>query len=60
VSWYVNGERREKELVMDKAWQQFAIENGEPVDLLMVDEAVDLLAVKRTNRGKAAFHQSVS
>ncbi|WP_245545532.1 M1 family metallopeptidase [Mariniradius saccharolyticus] len=55
VSWYVNGERREKELVIDKAWQQFAIENGEPVDLLMVDEAVDLLAVKKTSRGKQHF-----
>lgn len=55
VSWYVNGERREKELILEKAWQQFAIENVDPVNFLMVDEAVDLLAVKKTNRGKEHF-----
>lgn len=58
VSWYVGGERKEKELILDKAWQQFAIDNVDPVQFLMVDEASELLAVKNSNRGKDHFlHQ---
>jgi aminopeptidase N len=58
VSWYSNGKRFEKEFIIDKAWQQFAIENQEKVSELYVDEAVELLAEKRSFRGKNHFiHQ---
>lgn len=55
VSWYIGGERYEKEFVLDKAWQQFAVENGVPVTELYVDEAVEILAEKITYRGKQHF-----
>jgi aminopeptidase N len=58
VSWYSNGKRFEKEFIIDKAWQQFAIENQDKVSELYVDEAVELLAEKRSFRGKNHFvHQ---
>ncbi|MGY6742147.1 MAG: M1 family aminopeptidase [Cecembia sp.] len=58
VSWYHEGKRHEKELVLDKAWQQFAIENQVPVAALFVDEAKEILAEKRSFRGKEHFiHQ---
>ncbi|MFD2202280.1 M1 family aminopeptidase [Shivajiella indica] len=55
VSWYSEGKRYEKELVLEKAWQQFAIENQQVVSELYMDEAVELLAVKRSFRGKNHF-----
>lgn len=55
VSWYAEGKRHEKELILDKAWQQFAIENGTPVSELYVDEAVEILAEKKSFRGKNHF-----
>ena len=57
VSWYVDGKRNEKELVLEKAWQQFAIDNGSPVAHLMVDEGIELLAVKKSQRGMEHFVQ---
>ena len=58
VSWYHQGQRYEKELVLDKAWQQFAIQNEVPVNTLLVDEAKEILAEKRSYRGKEHFiHQ---
>ena len=51
VSWYHDGQRFEKELVLDKGRQQFAIENKVPVEQLFVDEKYELLAEKRTGRG---------
>lgn len=55
VSWYAEGKRYEKELILEKAWQQFAIENGTPVTELYVDEAVEILAEKKSFRGKNHF-----
>jgi aminopeptidase N len=55
ISWYSGEERYEKELVLDKAWQQFAIENGVPVTELYVDEAKEILAKKQSYRGKHHF-----
>jgi aminopeptidase N len=55
VSWYVNGDRKEKELVLDKGWQQFAIENEVPLDHLFVDEAFEILSEKISNRGREFF-----
>jgi aminopeptidase N len=55
VSWYNEGERFEKELVLDKAWQQFAIENDTPLKSLYFDEASEILAEKKSSRGKEFF-----
>lgn len=55
VSWYQEGVRFEKELILEKAWQQFAIENGSPVTTLFVDEAAEILAEKISYRGKQHF-----
>lgn len=57
VSWYSGGARHEKEFVLDKSWQQFAIENADPVTALYVDEAKEILAEKRTFRGRQHFIQ---
>lgn len=55
VSWYNQGKRHEKEFILDKAWQQFALENQVEVSELYVDEAFELLAEKRSFRGKEHF-----
>ncbi|MCH7406114.1 M1 family metallopeptidase [Belliella aquatica] len=55
VSWYVDGERFEKEFVLDQGWQQFAIENISPVDELYFDEKLELLAEKKSVRGAEHF-----
>ncbi len=55
VSWYEGGKRFEKEFMLDKAWQQFAIETGSPVETLFFDEPVELLAEKSSFRGKDHF-----
>jgi aminopeptidase N len=60
VSWYHEGKRFEKELVLDKAWQQFAIENNVPLTELYVDEAVELLAEKQSARGADHFKKQFS
>jgi aminopeptidase N len=60
VSWYFDGKRYEKELVLDKAWQQFAIENKVPVTQLYVDEALELLAQKKSSRGADHFKKQFS
>lgn len=46
VSWYVDGERKTKQLMLDKAAQEFALENEVPIDQLFIDEERDLLAKK--------------
>jgi aminopeptidase N len=55
VSWYSGGERFVKEYILDKAWQQFAIENEVPITELYFDESQQLLAEKKSYRGKAHF-----
>jgi len=46
VSWYVEGERKIKEVMVDKAVQEFALENEVPVDQILIDEERNLLAKK--------------
>lgn len=60
VSWYHEGKRYEKEFVLDKAWQQFAVENKVPVTELYVDEALELLAEKKSSRGADHFKKQFS
>jgi aminopeptidase N len=60
VSWYHEGKRFEKELVLDKAWKQFAIENSVPVTELYFDEALELLAEKKSKRGVEHFKKQFS
>jgi aminopeptidase N len=60
VSWYHEGKRYEKELVLDKAWKQFAIENSVPVTELYFDEALELLAEKKSKRGVDHFKKQFS
>jgi aminopeptidase N len=55
VSWYHNGERFEKEFILDKSWKQFAVENEVPLSHLYIDEAVELLAEKKSFRGMNHF-----
>ena len=57
VSWYTGGERKEASFVLDRAAQQFALENGEAVDLVMFDEYKELLAVKQTYGGREYFEK---
>ena len=44
VSWYQNGERKARFFTLQKAYQQFALENKEPVDQLYFDEGKNILA----------------
>ncbi|AFL84296.1 aminopeptidase N [Belliella baltica DSM 15883] len=55
VSWYVDGERFEKEFLLDQGRQQFAIENANPVYALYFDEKLELLAEKKSARGAEHF-----
>lgn len=55
VSWYVDGVRFEKAFVLDRGWQQFAIENTNPVGELYFDEKMELLAEKKSVRGIEHF-----
>ncbi|SNS37761.1 aminopeptidase N [Belliella buryatensis] len=55
VSWYTDGDRYEKEFVLEKGTQQFAIENADPVYALYFDERLELLAEKKSNRGLDHF-----
>lgn len=55
VSWYANGKREEREFVLEKEWQQFAIANEVPVTNLYFDEAKVLLAEKKSYRGYEHF-----
>ncbi|MBW3468868.1 M1 family aminopeptidase [Arthrospiribacter ruber] len=55
VSWYAEGERLEKEFVLEKEWQQFALENPSPLDLLFIDEEKVLLAEMKSYRGFEHF-----
>ncbi len=60
VSWYAEGKRHEKELILERAWQQFAIENEVPVDQLYVDEAIEILSEKKSKRGSGHFLKQFS
>jgi aminopeptidase N len=44
VSWYEEGQRKSKLFQMNRAFQQFALENEKPVDLVFIDEGKNLLA----------------
>lgn len=55
VSWYHENKRFEKEFILNKAWQQFAIENGGQVNELFFDEAMELLAEKKSFRSMDHF-----
>ncbi len=57
VSWYVDGVRSEKTFWLDKGQQQFVLENGLPVDLVLFDEEKVLLAEKKTNKDPGKFHK---
>lgn len=55
VSWYVDDKRFEKEYVLDQEWQQFAIENNNPIEVLYFDEKLEILAEKQSVRGAEHF-----
>lgn len=55
VSWYSDGKREEREFILEKERQQFAIGNESPVTDLYLDEAKVLLAEKRSYRGYEHF-----
>ncbi|UCS93702.1 M1 family metallopeptidase [Echinicola marina] len=55
VSWYDGGERIEKEFVLERQTQQFALENEVPLDLVLFDEYKTLLSKNYTKRTQAQF-----
>jgi aminopeptidase N len=44
VSWYQNGKRESKSLFVDQAFQQFSLENKNPITQVYLDEGKNLLA----------------
>ena len=52
VSWYEGNERKIKSFILKEAFQQFALENGSPTDLVFFDEGKDLLMKKVQNVSK--------
>ena len=59
VSWYSEGQRKEAEFVLNKAVQQFALENGADTELVVFDEALELLADQQTYLGRNHFEKQV-
>lgn len=57
VSWYKDGQRTERNFVLDQAIQQFALENGEKTDLVIFDESQVLMAEKKSYRGRETFEK---
>lgn len=57
VSWYSQGTRKETTFMLDRAVQQFALENGPDTDLVLFDESLVLLAKKDTYRGREYFEK---
>lgn len=57
VSWYTGEERNEAEFVLNQAAQQFALENGKPVDLVMFDESKAVLSENKTYYGRDHFEK---
>lgn len=55
VSMYRDGERIEKEYILEQMVQQFALENGPETNAIFVDEDMELLAEKKTYRGVEGF-----
>ncbi|HSI75026.1 MAG TPA: M1 family metallopeptidase [Lunatimonas sp.] len=51
VAVYKAGRREEKTYWVDRGVQQFALENGAGTDLVLVDEYMELLAERQTERG---------
>lgn len=47
VSWYEEGKRQEKTFILERAFQQFALENKQVVDQVYIDEQKDLLTVRQ-------------
>ncbi|MFC5625996.1 M1 family metallopeptidase [Algoriphagus winogradskyi] len=46
VSWYLDGQRNSKRVMITKASQQFSLENKAPIHLLFIDEEKNILAAK--------------
>ncbi len=46
VSWYESGTRKTNVFMLEKAFQQFALENRNPVTLVYIDEGKNLLAAR--------------
>ena len=44
ITWYEGETRKTKTMMLEKGFQQFALENITPVDLVYIDEGKDLLA----------------
>lgn len=59
VSWYIAGERKEAEFVLNQAEQRFALENGPGTDLVIFDEAFELLANRQTYQGRDHFEKQL-
>lgn len=57
VSWYEQGQRKERDFMLNRAYQQFAVENENPVHQLYFDEGKDLLVVDRSLRASAFYER---
>lgn len=50
ISWYVDGERKTKKIILEQGFQQFALQNEDPVDQIYIDEGTDVLMNKSMNQ----------
>ncbi len=57
VSWYVDGNRFSKKFFLDKAFQQFALENKDPVMQIFFDEEKNLLAEISIEKSTSEYRQ---
>jgi aminopeptidase N len=44
ITWYEGEIRKTKTMMVERAFQQFALENGNPIDIVYIDEGKNLLA----------------
>lgn len=59
VSWYKGKERGEKSVILDRAEQQFVLPEASDADFIVIDEALELLAEKRTYYGREHFEKQL-
>ncbi|MCS5491528.1 M1 family metallopeptidase [Algoriphagus limi] len=57
VSWYEEGERKQRDFILEGAFQQFALGNGSSIDQLYFDEGKNLLARVRADNPAEYFVQ---
>jgi aminopeptidase N len=57
ISWYVDGEREKRKFFLNKAFQQFALDNKMPVDQVYFDEEKNVLANFNIERNAESYQK---